>query len=463
MPPPTDTTRLQADLERLETQVYAPVYTHDALIAKLEAIYDQVATAKFTDYDFGGLKSAAPDIVYQLFDYRIALRDSAEVWRERGIFSRVAAGKLRDCMRIMRYVGDFLGEIAAGHPRSKEGDVPRLGFTGGGLSTLINWKFYNGQDIAFRPGDVVVVRGHAHNSAAIARIGDVDSQFSHVGMVYAGNAGQHWMVESLIEDGAIVNPLSHSIGHGIARAALYRYRDAELAAKAAQLIHDYVAATRKPFVRRILYDFSMRLDKRRRLFCAKLVRLAFEMASSGRIVLPAYPTHIGMKNRDFLDRIGVKADDTFAPADMDVEPGFDLVAEWQDYRETSNVRLQDFTMDKLFEWMDDPRYNYRFKETPFVWIVSLFGRLAAHLSDDAKEFLSSVVPRVPINMRRKTVAAVAMLHKTAEPIYHELQAMERANIAKTGRPLIGEEIYAALEGIRAREGDGIGYLVRTTS
>ena len=114
---------------------------------------------------------------------------------------------------------------------------------------------------------------------------------------------------------------------------------------------------------------------------------------------------------------------TFAPADIDMESGFDLVAEWQDYRETANIRLQDFTMDKLFEWME--RYNYRFEETSAIKLVSLLGRFSSYFSDSAKEMLSSVFPRVPINMPRKTVAVVAMLHKTAEPIYHELQRLNQ--------------------------------------
>jgi hypothetical protein len=41
------------------------------------------------------------------------------------------------------------------------------------------------------------------------------------------------------------------------------------------------------------------------------------------VVLPAFHTRIALKNRDFVDRIGVTAVETFAPADMDVEPGFD--------------------------------------------------------------------------------------------------------------------------------------------
>ena len=141
-----------------------------------------------------------------------------------------------------------------------------------------------------------------------------------------------------------------------------------------------------------------------------------------------------------------------------MESGFDLVAEWQDYRETADIRLQDFTMDKLFEWME--RYGYRFEETLAIKLVSILGRFSAHFSDAAKEMLSSVFPRVPINMPRKTVAVVAMLHKTAEPIYHELQRLNQQSIAETGVPMHGLEVFAALEKIRERDGNRIGYLVR---
>jgi hypothetical protein len=72
--------------------------------------------------------------------------------------------------------------------------------------------------------------------------------------------------------------------------------------------------------------------------------------------------------------------------------------------------------------------------------------------------LSSVFPRVPRNMPRKTVAAVAMLHKTAEPVYRELQALEARCVSETGRPLHGDEIFNYLEALRVREGGHIGYL-----
>jgi hypothetical protein len=277
-------------------------------------------------------------------------------------------------------------------------------------------------------------------------------------MVYIDEAGDHWMVESLIEDGAIINPLAKSLDHGIVRAVLYRHRDQNLAMRAAKCIFDYVAASRAKGGKRILYDFSMRTDDSRNLFCSKLVRLAYEQGSFGSLILPTYPTRIVKKNRDFIDRVGVMTDLTFAPADIDMESGFDLVAEWQDYRETADIRLQDFTMDKLFDWME--RYDYRFEETFAIKLVSILGRFSAHFSDAAKEMLSSAFPRVPINMPRKTVAVVAMLHKTAEPIYHELQRLNQESVAETGVPLHGLDVLAALEKIRERDGNRIGYLVR---
>ncbi|NOT70078.1 MAG: hypothetical protein HOP09_01985 [Hyphomicrobium sp.] len=446
------------DLERLELLAYAPVVGPEALARNLGKMYETVATAKFSDHDILAVRMAAPDIMYRLFDLRVGLRSRIADFEKRGFMSDTVVQGLRDVFRILRYVTDMLGEIAIGNARVAEADFALRPFTGKDRNTLVNWPFYNGKDLAFRSGDVVLVRGRAHNSAAIARIGSGDSQFSHTGIVYIDKDGGHWLVESLIEDGATINTLAHALDHGVVRAVLYRHKDADMAARAAELVHDMVQRSRGFGHRRIHYDFSMQLDDGRNFFCSKLVRYAFTKGSNGTCVLPRYPTQIAMKNRDFLDRIGVKAEMTYAPADIDIESAFDLVAEWQDYRETSNIRLQDFTMDKLFEWME--RDGLHFEETTLVRLISRFGRMSSYLSDGAKQMLSGLFPRVPRNMPRRTVAAVAMLHQTAEPIYRELQETEATCVAETGRPLHGEEIFSLLEGLRSRDKDRVGYLVR---
>jgi hypothetical protein len=456
---PVVSSSFENDLERIEILAATPVTSTALLERNLNYIYEHAAGARFADYDVLGVAKAAPSLMYRLFDLRVGLREKLSHYEMLGLMTPTAVQDFRNVFRVLRYVSDMLGEIASGHPQPGDGGHVLRGFTGNDYNTLINYAFYgNGAPLAFQSGDVVLVRGRAHNSAAIARIGDVDSQFSHVGIVHIDEAGDHWMVESLIEDGAIINPLAKALDHNIVRAVLYRNRDADLAARAAKSIFDYVAASRVRGGKRILYDFSMRTDDTRNLFCSKLVRLAFQQASGGAFILPTYPTRIVRKNRDFLDRVGVETETTFAPADIDMESSFDLVAEWQDYRETANIRLQDFTMDKLFEWME--RYNYRFEETPAIKLVSTLGRFASHFSDGAKQTLSSVFPRVPSNMPRKTVAVVAMLHKTAEPIYHELQRLNEQVVIETGVPMHGLDILAALEAIRVRDGNRIGYLVR---
>ncbi len=444
------------ELEALEALAYRPAVSAKGVARTLGEMYMTVAGANFSKHDLNAIRLAAPDLMYRVFDLRMGLRGRIAEFESRGLMSADVVQGLRDVFRILRYVTDMLGEVSIKHARIADGEVVARAFTGTQHNTLINSAFYDSREVPFRSGDVLLVRGRAHNSAAIARIGTGDSQFSHTGIIYIDSDGKHWLVECLIEDGAIVNPLSKALDHGLVRAVLYRHKEPGVALEAARYVHDMVAGSRKFGGRRIHYDFTMQLEERRNFFCSKLVRVAFQNGSNGRYVLPKYPSQIAMKNRDFLDRIGVKATSTYSPADIDLEGAFDLVVEWQDYRETSNIRLQDFTMDKLFEWMEAD--GLRFDETALVRMISYFGRFSSHFSDGAKDMLSSLFPRVPKNMPRKTVAAVAMLHKTAEPIYAELQQLELQCIRETGRPLHGDEVYAYLEAMRRREGNRIGYL-----
>ena len=446
------------ELERLESLAYAPATSAPTLARHLAKIYATVATASFSNYDILAIRMAAPELMYRLFDLRLGLRARIAEFERQSLMSPAVVQGLRDAFRILRYITDMLGEIAIGNARLEEGDAILPGFTGVDRNTLVDYAFSNVRELPFASGDVLLVRGRAHNSAAIARIGSGDSQFSHTGIVYIDDDGRHWLVESLIEDGAVVTELAEALHHGIVRAVLYRHRNPEFAARAARRIYDHVRRSHAFGHRRILYDFTMRLDQRRDLFCSKLVRKAFAMAGGETCRLPTYPTEIAMRNRDFLTRIGVRTDRTYAPADIDLESQFDLVAEWQDYRETANVRLQDFTMDKIFEWME--RDGLRFHETLLVRFVSVFGRFSSYFSESAKRLLSAIFPRVPRNMRRKTVATVAMLHQTAEPIYRELKELQQRCIAETGRPLHGDEIFAYLDDYYLRKGGQIGYLVK---
>jgi hypothetical protein len=446
---------MAAELTRIGILARLPVVTESDLKLNLANMYREFYLADFSKYDVVAVRKAAPNTMQHLFEFRLLLREQIDAWAAKGLMTRDVQRALRDVFRVTRYASDMLGELNIGHDRIPEGGRTMRGFTGTDLNVLVNPRFGSGADLPFQSGDVILVRGQAHNSAAIARIGDIDSQFSHVGVVHIDEDGRPFMVESLIESGAVITPLADSLDHGLGRAVVFRHRDAKLSNAAARAIHAHVK--KRSGLRRIFYDFSMKLEGYKRLYCSKLVRYAFHLASDGKHLVPAYTTRLDMKNRDFLDRVGVRAMDTFAPGDLEIDPRFEIVAEWQDYRITSKLRNQDMILTKLFEFMDV--HNYRFEEDVTIRLIGFLGRLSAMLSESAKDMISSVVPKVPINMRRKTIAVVAMLHKTAEPILLKLEEIEHQEIARTGRPPHPRDVLAYLEDVRAASGGRIGYLV----
>ena len=436
-----------------------PIGSASVLAATLERVYNSFEEQDFFRYDVFQEREKAPETMFALFDLQMKLRERVGIWQKAGLMSRPAQKSARDCLRATRYAIDILGEIWTGFEQLPEGGRTYRAFTGTNHNTLYNRAGERDADgtMAFRSGDVILTRGRLHNSAAIARIGDIDSQFSHVAMVYIDARGRHWAVESVIERGAIVEPLSEWLDHELGRAILFRHKDTNLAQRAATLIHDRVQQANSPWGKRILYDFTMTLDeKTHNLYCSKLVRRAFREASDGAVLFPTFATHLDMKNRDFLTRIGVDAAETFAPGDLELEPGFEIIAEWQDYRVTSNLRLKDIVMDKMFEWMEED--GYKFHETLKVRLISILGRMASYLSHDVKEMIDDVIPVVPVNMKRSAIAAIAMLHETAEPLFQELRALELDRTKNSNLPLHPREVRQILDRIRETRGIEIGYL-----
>ena len=449
--------RLEDDIAAAEAIADRPAATAQQLADNLAWMYETIFNVSLDRYDVRALARSAPQLVNAIFEHRLRLRDRVADWHARGFMSLPAQRAVRNALRITRYATDMLGELNIGYTQLGPEEKTLRAFRGTDLNTFVNPAFATGEDLPFQAGDLLLMRGMHHNSAAIARIGDIDSQFSHLCIVHTDEAGKQWVVEALIEAGAVVNPLDAALAHGVGRCVLFRHKDAELSRRAAALIYDHVRRSHAKGGKRIWYDFSMELKSpETELFCSKLVRMAFGLASERKYALPTFTTRYDMKNRDFVDRVGVTAHETFAPADIELEPEFDIVAEWQDYRVTSRLRLQDLLMDSLFRWMDE--YGYRFKPDLPVRLIGLFGQLSGKFSDRAKDLIESVVPRVAPNMRRSAIQAVAMLQFTAEPLLKELMALERHSVERRGHPLHAREVTEHLEGKRQALGHKIGYL-----
>jgi len=446
---------LEADLARISLIADRAIAGVPHLAAELGELYKAIVSMSLAGRSVDDVKRSAPAVIRGLFDMRMRIADKIPDWHAQGLVTHEVQKAMRDAFRAARYGAELLGEVLADNVRLGSGDPAFAGFTGGELSTLVAPQFRH-EGLTFRTGDVLLVRGRLHNSAAIARIGDIDSQFSHAALLYVEPDGTKWVVEALIEDGVTINKLDSALTHGIGRAALYRHNNPERAAAAAAMICSHVRKAKLGKIPRIPYDFTMLLDGYKQLFCSKLVRQAYDLGSAGTLMLPTYKTRLEMRNSDFFKRIGVKAVETFAPGDIEIEPSFDLVAEWQDFRATANLRLQDMIMTKFFEWMDT--HNYKFHEDMLIVLIGILGRFSSGFSDRLKDLLSGVVPKVPDNMGRRTIQTIAMLHKTAEQVLEKLSAADRANIATSGFPLHPRAVFAALEQMRENGHGQIGYL-----
>ena len=444
---------LLAEFDAVAGKAY--VSTHE-LETSLRGLYSALFETGFANADPAEVAEAAPRLMHGLFAARMRMRDRIGEWKAAGLLARPAEIALRNVFRITRNASDMLGEVASGNARLAPGEKSARGFSGRNWNTLVHPAYADGRNIPFQSGDLLLMRGSAHNSAAIARIGDVDSQFSHIAIIYIDPNGQNWVVEALIEDGSVINTLEDVLHHGLGRAVLYRSKDPAVAARAAKLAYDRIHATKTGEARHIPYDFTMRLKGRRTLFCAKLVSQAYADATGGALQLPMFKTRFDKRNKAFFKSIGVRAKETFAPGDIDLDPRFDLVAEWQDYRLTPGLRRQDMVMTKFFEWMETR--GYKFKETLFVTLIAVFGRLSSYLSDRSKALIASAMPKVPRNMSRACVATIVMLHKSAEEVMPALTALDEDSVKMTGFPLHPRDMLVHLEKLREVSGGQIGYL-----
>ena len=197
MLPQTGCTAFDQDFAQIYALATRQVHTPDELTQTLRELYRTIFDVDLGAYDIGELRAEAGHVLRATYDLRMSIRDRLSDWQNRGLMTRESEYALRGVFRASRYATDMLGELTIGYDQMDPGDKPYRAFTGPNNNTLIHPSFdIDGQSLLFQSGDVLVVRGLRHNSAAIARVGDVDSQFSHAAMVHIDDKGRHRILES---------------------------------------------------------------------------------------------------------------------------------------------------------------------------------------------------------------------------------------------------------------------------
>jgi hypothetical protein len=138
---------------------------------------------------------------------------------------------------------------------------------------------------------------------------------------------------------------------------IFRQKDPIRAAVAARYLYERVKnaeAAGSP----VRYDFPFDMNDHRDLFCSEVVRQGYEFASAGTFMVPAFPSSFTMKNRDLLERLGISTRESFLPEDIEMDPRFDLIAEWRDFSRIGDAIRKDAIMDAIYHWMEEDGYRF---------------------------------------------------------------------------------------------------------
>lgn len=346
--------------------------------------------------------------INNIFKIRLALREKIKEFHANKTLTPECIAGTRRALMVARSAEDLV--MLWLRQKNLIGKESVLTFAGNAPHTLKNPKFFSSpnQAVELKTGDLIMMRGTSVVSALIGRIGDEEGMFSHVGMVYIdATTKKGYILESLIETGYVTTSLTEWMKSPHSRAAIYRYPDATLAAKAAKSLYDHVNSFKKARGKTVPYDFAMNMNSYDKLFCAEVVRLAYDKATDGKIILPTFQTSFAQaKQTGFLKQMGIGAVSTFSPNDLDIEPRFDLVAEYRNIQNAPKLRLQDATMESMFDWME--RYNYELQFSLKDQLVGFGAKFMHELGLDENA--------VPDGMSRPVIMTMIKLKRLQEDI-----------------------------------------------
>ncbi|MBY0516804.1 MAG: hypothetical protein K2P81_07855 [Bacteriovoracaceae bacterium] len=356
--------------------------------------------------------------------------------------------QMQSNFRQFRFIEDYTLELrrkvahkTPSEIKFQEQPVPILDSTPDFYEARVNGE------LKFESGDLLITRGLSFMSAMIARLGKRATQFSHVVMVYKDpDTNQMKTIESYVGVGVAFYDLDFALKNENARILWLRAKDKKLANEAAKKMGELVkkrALEKNP----IKYDYELNFDDPSTMSCAEVSQVGFQLVDSS-FKIPFYPNEI-IAGTSVAERLKLKAGATYEPGDMEIDPRFELIGEFQDLRLTRDSRQKDAIMTAVFDWMENKGYKlhdstkskmaggviYSVRRT-FIW--PLVKRVLG-LDDFSKE--------IPRNM----LSTVTLIGELGEEIHQHLKARDEAFEKTHGVPMSYLDFYQALEEIRQND------------
>lgn len=384
-------------------------------------------------------------LLEELWNFKIKLHSKMRNFYSTGELSKECSRSMRGAFKAIREVEDFVEE---NYLRNSKGiKFPDSAFAQNNPHLRISPK-YKGLNLQkdLKSGDIILSRGNAYTSAAIANLGEFDTQYSHLSIVYKDESGELWTVEAHIEVGSFVRKLEDHIKDSNFRTMVFRFEDQLLAKSAATYAFKKVQEASQN-VGNIPYDFGFNMDDSKTLFCSELISWAFSKVSHNEVSIPMVRNRIQLRKTTFVQDLGITAEKSFIPSDIEIDPRFSIVAEWRDANRINDSLEKDAIIQGMFTWVD--KYGYRMKNGSskksffyqnIVWVLRRTPIL--------KTFVNK---KLPINMSRKLIGYFGVLESIGELLHKELKKADAEAISKRGFPLLQNEKFEILDQYRKND------------
>jgi hypothetical protein len=434
---------LQAVIEDLNMAVQQDIANTEQCYEGLNNYYKTLFKVTSEDVNWDQLDDESIDrLVKKSFQTRLVIKKKLKKLTLSSEMDHKCLNSVKNIFRALRYVEDYLIEIKEFKDVNEKKKYTNL--EGNSPYFLVNSEYQLNSYKDLKSGDVILSRGNAYSSAAIARIGNNDMQFSHLSFVYVDDNGKAWTTEAHIEIGSVVAPIQTHIDQGNSRSVVFRYKDEKLAHKAAKAIFLKVQKAQKT-KKNIQYDFAMDYKDDERIFCSEIIHLGFQMASNGKEDVPLYKSKFNKGLVSFLQILGINISennfetfDTFAPGDIQFDPSFEMVAEWRNPSKMSDSRIKDMILTKMFDWMENLNYELDPKfGTSVMSRASWLLRRTPLIKGFFKE-------KFPLNMSSAQLRIFIVLDKVGESLKEELLKKQK----EMKRPMSPIEMFSILDKFR---------------
>lgn len=414
-------------LDQIQEDISNPRRFHrgnafDYIDSFLNTAYDlkQSDILPANDFEKTDFERRSKDLVELLFDIQLKLRKKMTEFSADSELSEREVSVFRRAFMYLRYAQDYAIEEWA-----RKGDFEKQSeiLKGTAPLVLLNPKFKN---LKIQSGDIFLIRGTSFASASIARVGDIPTNMSHIAIVGHDEKGELYVMESLFEKGTTYYKLKDYLNlERLPRVMLLRFKHPSLGKRAGGIAYQIVHQAHKKGLP-LPFDIGMDSANHERVYCAELAKISYERASEGKLSIPQYMTSFqrAQDHGSFLKGMGIYVRKSFAPTDLDVDPRFEVVAEYRDLGLLAESRMYDVALSSLFKKM----------ESGFDYKWSLQSARDAVLAVLLRQFgyKADVIPKdVPI----LTMQTMIQQKEIVERIMTHLKKVTQAHQIQHGRGL----------------------------